>query len=91
MCLGVPFVSLITLPGPCCAYRQRSSGPELTQCEVYTRLIVLGRTPAQIALGQGVTEHQVRQRLALANLLPQIRDLFHEGELETEDLQGFMR
>ena len=61
---------------------------ELTQYEVYTRLIVLGRTPAQIALGQGVTEHQVRQRLALANLLPQIRDMFREGELEAEDLQA---
>jgi ParB family chromosome partitioning protein len=66
----------------------REDVDELTQYEVYTRLIVLGRTPAQIALGQGVTEHQVRQRLALANLLPQIRDLFREGELEAEDLQA---
>jgi ParB family chromosome partitioning protein len=65
----------------------REDVDELTQYQVYTRLIVLGRTPAQIAVGQGVTEHQVRQRLALANLLPQIRDLFREGELETEDLQ----
>jgi ParB family chromosome partitioning protein len=66
----------------------REDVDELTQYEVYTRLIVLGRTPAQIALGQGVTEHQVRQRLALANLLPQIRDLFREGEIEAEDLQA---
>jgi hypothetical protein len=28
MCLGVPFISLIPLPGPCCAYRQRFTGPD---------------------------------------------------------------
>jgi ParB family chromosome partitioning protein len=66
----------------------REDVDELTQYEIYTRLIVLGRAPAQIAASQGVTEHQVRQRLALANLLPQIRDLFREGELELEDLQA---
>ena len=65
----------------------REDVDELTQYEVYTRLIVLGRTPGQIAASQGVTEHQVRQRLALANLLPQIRDLFRAGDLEPEDLQ----
>lgn len=66
----------------------REDVDELTQYEVYTRLIVLGRTPAQIAASQGVTEHQVRQRLALANLLPQIRDLFRAGDLEPDDLQA---
>jgi ParB family chromosome partitioning protein len=66
----------------------REDVDELTQYEVYSRLIVLGRTPSQIAASQGVTEHQVRQRLALANLLPQIRDLFRVGELEADDLQA---
>jgi ParB family chromosome partitioning protein len=66
----------------------REDVDELTQYEVYARLIVLGRTPAQIAASQGIKEYQVRQRLALANLLPQIRDLYREGELEAEDLQA---
>ena len=36
------------------------------------------RSPAAL----GITEHQVRQRLALANLLPEIRDLFRAEELD---------
>lgn len=66
----------------------REDVDEITQYEIYTRLIVLGRSPGQIAAGQGITEHQVRQRLAIANLLPQIRDLFRTGELEPEDMQA---
>jgi len=66
----------------------REDVDEITQYEIYSRLIVLGRSPGQIAASQGVTEHQVRQWLAIANLLPQIRDLFRDGELEPEDLQA---
>ena len=53
---------------------------------------ILGTAPLAIALTFGITEHKVTQRLALANLLPAIRDLFRcdafnlvDGFVQTEE------
>jgi ParB family chromosome partitioning protein len=65
----------------------------LSQYENYARLIRLGRSPAQIALSFGIGEKEVRQRLALANLLPRLRDayraeLINAGEMQILTLAG---
>jgi len=65
----------------------REDADELTEYETYAGLIRLGRTPVEIAKTFGVDEKDVLRRLALANLMPRIRDLFRSEELDTSDLQ----
>lgn len=65
----------------------REDADELTEYETYAGLIRLGRTPLEIAKTFGVDEKVVEQRLALANLLPRIRDLFRDEQLDGSDLQ----
>jgi len=65
----------------------REDVDELSQYETYSRLILLGREPGQIAAAFGITEKLVRQRLAIANLLPRIRDLYRDEQIEADDLQ----
>ena len=65
----------------------REDVDELSQYETYSRLILLGREPSQIAGAFGITEKLVRQRLAIANLLPRIRDLYRDEQIEADDLQ----
>ena len=65
----------------------REDADELTEYETYAGLIRLGRTPGEIAKTFGVDEKDVLRRLALANLMPRIRDLFRSEELDTGDLQ----
>jgi ParB family transcriptional regulator, chromosome partitioning protein len=65
----------------------REDVDELTQYETYAGLIRLGRTPAEIGKTLGVDPKDVIRRLAIANLLPRIRDLFRNEELNVGDLQ----
>ena len=65
----------------------REDADELTEYETYAGLIRLGRTPGEIAKTFGVDEKDVFRRLALANLLPRIRDLYRSEELDSSDLQ----
>ena len=65
----------------------REDADELTEYESYAGLIRLGRSPAEIAKTFGVEEKDVLRRLALANLMPRIRDLFRSEELDASDLQ----
>ena len=65
----------------------REDADELTEYETYAGLIRLGRTPGEIAKTFGVDEKDVLRRLALANLLPRIRDLYRSEELDSGDLQ----
>ena len=65
----------------------REDADELTEYETYAGLIRLGRTPGEIAKTFGVDEKDVLRRLALANLLPRIRDLYRSEELDSSDLQ----
>jgi len=53
---------------------------EMSQFEAFQRLADEGRTVEQIALTFGVTELMVKRRLALANLLPEIRKAYAAEE-----------
>ncbi|RSY85985.1 chromosome partitioning protein ParB [Sphingomonas koreensis] len=55
---------------------------EVTLWETFTRLVREGRSPEDIALTFGLTELQVKRTLALGNLLPRIRSLYRNGEIE---------
>jgi ParB family chromosome partitioning protein len=55
---------------------------EVTRWESFTRLVREGRTPEDIASTFGLTDRQVRQTLALGNLLPRIRTLYRNGEID---------
>jgi ParB family transcriptional regulator, chromosome partitioning protein len=65
----------------------REDADELSEYETYAGLIRLGRTTADIAKTFGVDEKDVVRRLALANLMPRIRDLYRGEELDSSDLQ----
>jgi ParB family chromosome partitioning protein len=65
----------------------REDADELTEYETYAGLIRLGRTPGEIAKTFGAEEKDVVRRLALANLMPRIRDLYRSEDLDSSDLQ----
>lgn len=60
---------------------------EMSQYETFVRLIKEGKTPDSIAASFGLTERQVRQRLALGNLLPKIREAYRAGDVDAESLR----
>jgi ParB family chromosome partitioning protein len=55
---------------------------EVTRWETFTRLVREGRTPEDIALTFGLTELQVKRTLALGNLLPRIRNLYRDQNID---------
>ncbi|MCC6914291.1 MAG: ParB/RepB/Spo0J family partition protein, partial [Rhodospirillaceae bacterium] len=66
----------------------RQEADEMTQYEVFTRLIVKeGRSIEQIAATFGLTERQVQQRLALGNLLPKIRDAYRAEQIDADTIR----
>jgi len=65
----------------------RQDADEITCYEAFSALIRDGKTVDEIARTFGKTERQVRQSLAVANLLPRIRDLYRREELDGGDLQ----
>lgn len=66
----------------------RQDPDEMTQYEVFTRLVVKeGRTVEQIAATFGLSERQVHQRLALGNLLPKIRDAYRAEDIDADTIR----
>ena len=63
----------------------REDADEITCYETFSALIHEGRTVDEIARTFGKTERQVTQSLAIANLLPRIRDLYRSEELDAGD------
>lgn len=55
---------------------------EVTRWETFTRLVKEGRSPENIALTFGLTEVQVKRTLALGNLLPRIRHLYRDEQID---------
>ena len=55
---------------------------EMTRWETFTRLVREGRTPEDIGLTFGLTEVQVKRTLALGNLLPRIRSLYRNEQID---------
>ena len=65
----------------------RRNADPLTEYETFSRLIKEGRTIDGIAATFGITPLIVKQRLALANLLPKIKDAYRAEEIDAESIQ----
>lgn len=55
---------------------------EVTRWETFTRLVKEGRSAEEIAVTFGLTELQVKRTLALGNLLPRIRQLYRDQQID---------
>jgi ParB family chromosome partitioning protein len=65
----------------------REDVDEITAFETFSALIREGRKVDEIARTFGKTEREVTQCLAIATLLPRIRDVYRVGEMDSGDLQ----
>ncbi|HSZ75277.1 MAG TPA: ParB/RepB/Spo0J family partition protein, partial [Rhizomicrobium sp.] len=65
----------------------RRDADPMTEYETFARLIKEGRKIDDIAATFGLTVLTVKQRLALANLLPKIRDAYRAGEIDDESIR----
>jgi ParB family chromosome partitioning protein len=65
----------------------RRNADPLTEYETFSCLIKEGRTIDGIAATFGITPLIVKQRLALANLLPKIKDAYRAEEIDAETIQ----
>ncbi len=61
---------------------------EMDQFEAFHRLLKEGRTVAEIATTFAVSEIIVERRLAIANLLPRIRQAYRAGEINSDSLRA---
>lgn len=55
---------------------------EVTRWETFTRLVKEGRSAEDIALTFGLTELQVKRTLALGNLIPRVRQLYRDQQID---------
>ena len=60
----------------------REDADELTYYEAFLSSTLKGRSVGEIARTYGKNEREVEQYLALANLLPRIRELYRDEELD---------
>ena len=67
-------------------FARRDPDP-ISEYETFARLIKAGRTIDGIAATFGITPQTVRQRLALANLLPKIKDAYRAEEIDDETIR----
>jgi len=67
-------------------FARRDPDP-FSEYETFAKLIKCGRTIDGIAATFGITPQTVKQRLALANLLPKIKDAYRAEEIDDETVQ----
>jgi ParB family transcriptional regulator, chromosome partitioning protein len=60
---------------------------EIAQYETFSRLLREGRSIEQIALTFGISERQVKQRLAIGTLHPRLRKLYAADTIDSQTLQ----
>ncbi len=60
---------------------------EMTQYEMFSRLVKEGRSIADVANTFGITEVMVKRRLALGNLLQKIRDAYRNEDIDAETIR----
>ncbi|MES2255537.1 MAG: ParB/RepB/Spo0J family partition protein [Pseudomonadota bacterium] len=65
----------------------RRDADPMREYETFVRLITEGRTVDNIAATFGLTVTQVKQRLALGNLLPKIREAYRAEEIDDETVR----
>ena len=56
---------------------------EVSQWETFTKLAKAGKSPEDIGLTFGLPQRAVEQVLALGNLMPRIRTLYRDGDIDT--------
>lgn len=59
----------------------------MRQYEAFVQLIREGRGVTEIAATFGLTEKEIKQRLALGNLLPRLRDAYRANEIDDETIR----
>ena len=59
----------------------------MTQYEAFGTLIKKGKTVEDVAATFGLSERQVQQRMALANLLPKIREAYRREDLDDDTVR----
>ncbi len=62
----------------------RSNPAPMTEYENFVHLIKMGRTIEGIAQTFGIKPHEVKQRLALGNLLSKIREGYRQGDIDDD-------
>jgi len=67
-------------------FARRDPDP-ISEYETFARLVKAGRSVDGIAATFGVTPQTVKQRLALANLLPKIKDAYRAEDIDDETVQ----
>ncbi|HVT25490.1 MAG TPA: ParB/RepB/Spo0J family partition protein [Rhizomicrobium sp.] len=67
-------------------FARRDPDP-FSEYETFARLVKAGRSVDGIAATFGVTPQTVKQRLALANLLPKIKDAYRAEDIDDETVQ----
>jgi ParB family chromosome partitioning protein len=67
-------------------FARRDPDP-FSEYETFAKLIKCGRTVDSIAATFGVTPQTVKQRLALANLLPKIKEAYRAEDIDGETVQ----
>lgn len=67
-------------------FARRDPDP-FSEYETFAKLVKAGRTVDGIAATFGVTPQTVKQRLALANLLPKIKEAYRAEEIDDETVQ----
>ena len=60
---------------------------EMSQYETFARLLKKGRTIPEIAITFGIADVMVKQRLALGNLHPRIREAYRAEEIDPETIR----
>jgi ParB family chromosome partitioning protein len=65
----------------------RRDADPMREYETFAKLITQGRTPEGIGQTFGLTKTQVKQRLALGNLLPKIREAYRAEEIDDETVR----
>lgn len=65
----------------------RRDADPMREYETFVRLITQGRTVDHIAATFGMTTTQVKQRLALGNLLPKIREAYRAEDIDDETVR----
>lgn len=61
---------------------------EMTQYETFFRMVKEGKGVPEIAATFGLTEQQVKQRLALGNLHPKIRAAYRADQIDAETIRA---
>ena len=61
---------------------------EMSQYETFYRMVKEGKSVPDIAASFGLTEQQVKQRLALGNLHPKIRALYRAEDIDPETVRA---